>query len=162
MVLDDKTAIRFSGGKEGLTAYLPQQVTAAKYLINLSILRAHSLAGITLQGKNHFGSIHFPNNGGWTPAPLHSYVSTRNAMGTYNALVDLMGHRHLGGKTLLFMIDGLYATEYAERQGLPVRVDGRRLDVEHPDVAGSGGDGFGRIRHPEERAEGHPRPGHPG
>ena len=29
-------------------------------------------------------------------------------MGTYNALVDLMGHEHLGNKTLLFMIDGLY------------------------------------------------------
>ena len=112
VILDDKTAIRFSGTKDALTAYLPQQVTAAKYMINLSILRAHSLAGITLQGKNHFGSIHFPNNGGWTPAPLHSYVSTRNPMGTYNALVDLMGHRHLGGKTLLFMIDGLYATEW--------------------------------------------------
>jgi len=32
-------------------------------------------------------------------------------MGTYNALVDLMGHRLLGGNTLLFMIDGLYATQ---------------------------------------------------
>jgi hypothetical protein len=30
---------------------------------------------------------------------------------TYNPLVDLMGHRDLGGKTLLFMVDGLYATQ---------------------------------------------------
>jgi len=29
-------------------------------------------------------------------------------MGTPNALVDLMGHKHLGGKTILFIIDGLY------------------------------------------------------
>ena len=30
-------------------------------------------------------------------------------MGSYNCLVDLMGHKHLGGKTLLYMIDALYA-----------------------------------------------------
>lgn len=30
-------------------------------------------------------------------------------MGSYNVLVDLMGHRDLGGKTILYMIDGLYA-----------------------------------------------------
>jgi hypothetical protein len=29
-------------------------------------------------------------------------------MGTYNTIVDLMGHRHLGEKTLLFLLDGLY------------------------------------------------------
>jgi hypothetical protein len=29
-------------------------------------------------------------------------------MGSYNCLVNLNGHRHLGGKTLLYMIDGLY------------------------------------------------------
>ena len=112
VILDDKISIRFSGGKDLPAAYLPQQVTAAKYLINMAILRPHSLAGITLQGKNHFGSIHFPKNGGWSPAVLHSHVSVKNPMGTYNALVDLMGHGHLGGKTLLFMLDGLYATDY--------------------------------------------------
>ena len=31
-------------------------------------------------------------------------------MGSYNALVDLMGDRDLGGKVLLFMIDALYAS----------------------------------------------------
>ena len=30
-------------------------------------------------------------------------------MGTYNAIVDLMGYKHLGAKTLLFFIDGLYS-----------------------------------------------------
>jgi hypothetical protein len=32
-------------------------------------------------------------------------------MGSYNALVDLMGHKDLGGKTVLFLADGLYAGE---------------------------------------------------
>jgi hypothetical protein len=32
-------------------------------------------------------------------------------MGSYNALVDLMGHKDLGGKTFLFMVDALYAVK---------------------------------------------------
>jgi hypothetical protein len=32
-------------------------------------------------------------------------------MGTYNALVDLMGHKDLGAKTVLFIIEGLYACQ---------------------------------------------------
>ena len=90
------------------TAYLPQCVTQAKYLINLALLRAHTLCGITLCAKNHFGTTYFPDGGGWTPRPLHNSSSRSNPMGSYNCLVDLNGHKHVGGKTLLYMIDGLY------------------------------------------------------
>jgi hypothetical protein len=92
--------------------FLPQQVTEAKYLINLGLMRPHNLAGATLTGKNLFGSIHFPNDGGWTPRVLHSTVARTVPMGSYNALVDLVGHRHLGGKTMLYMLDGLYTSEH--------------------------------------------------
>jgi len=90
------------------TAYLPQCVTQAKYVINLALLRAHTLCGITLCAKNHFGTTYFPDGGGWTPSPLHNSSSRSNPMGSYNCLVDLNGHKHVGGKTLLYMIDGLY------------------------------------------------------
>ena len=33
-------------------------------------------------------------------------------MGQYRAIVDLLGHRELGGKNLLFLIDGLFAGYY--------------------------------------------------
>jgi uncharacterized protein (DUF362 family) len=95
-------------------AYVPQQVTEAKYMINIAQLRPHGMAGVTLIGKNHFGSVHFPDKGGWTPVPLHPFVMRTQAMGAYNALVDLMGHRHLGGKTILYMLDGLYTAEHNE------------------------------------------------
>jgi hypothetical protein len=88
-------------------AYLPQCVTQAKYLINMALLRAHSLFGVTLCAKNHFGSVYFPGNGNWTPAPLHNFGNRDRAMGSYNCLVDLIGHEQLGGKTLLYLIDGL-------------------------------------------------------
>jgi len=89
------------------TAYLPQSVTAAKYLINMALLRPHTLYGITMCAKNHFGSVYFTANG-WTPSPLHNYGGRSKSMNTYNCLVELNGHRHLAGKTLLYFIDALY------------------------------------------------------
>ena len=107
---DPAHPIRFAdpGVPGNATAYLPRCVTQAKYLIDMALLRAHSLFGVTLCAKNHFGSVYFPNNGGWTPSPLHSFGDRNRAMGSYNCLVDLIGHAHLGGKTLLYLIDGLY------------------------------------------------------
>ena len=96
------------------TAYLPSAVTEAKYMINVALFRPHTLCGVTLCAKNHFGSVYFPDNGGWTPRPLHEFVLRNRPMGSYNALVDLIGHRHLGGKTMLYMIDGLYSSQHNE------------------------------------------------
>ena len=90
------------------TVYLPQCVTEAKYLINLALMRAHTLFGVTLCAKNHFGTTYFPNGRGWSPSPLHRYGSRKDPMGSYNCLVNLNGHQHLDGKTFLYMIDGLY------------------------------------------------------
>lgn len=96
----------------GGRAYLPRVVTEGKYLINMALLRAHQLFGVTFCAKNHFGSVFWPASGGWTPAPLHNYGSRNQPMGSYNCLVELMGHEHLGGKTLLYMIDALYAARH--------------------------------------------------
>jgi uncharacterized protein (DUF362 family) len=110
---DMANPIQFS--KAGVPAgYLAQQVTAAKYMINMALLRPHGLAGVTLIGKNHFGSVYFPNDGGWSPRTLHNNVLRTSPAGSYNALVDLMGHRHLGGKTMLYVLDGLYTAEQNE------------------------------------------------
>jgi len=96
---------------DGGTAYLPRCVTEAKYLVNMALLRPHTGAGITLCAKNHFGSVRFTSlsrHQGWTPEPLHNYGGRGKPMDTYNCLVELNGHRHLAGKTLLYLIDGLY------------------------------------------------------
>ncbi len=98
-----------AGVPGGGRAYPPRVVTEARYLINMALLRAHSLFGVTFCGKNHFGSIYWPSNGGWTPQPLHNFGDRNQSMGSYNCLVDLAGHAQLGGKTLLYMVDGLYA-----------------------------------------------------
>jgi hypothetical protein len=111
-VPDKANPIQFAA-KALSEAYLPQQVTEAKYMINLALLRPHGMAGVTLTAKNHFGSIHFPE-GGWLPAPLHPHILRTQAMGSYNPLVELIGHPHLGGKTMLYMLDGIYSAEHNE------------------------------------------------
>jgi len=90
------------------TAYLPRCVTGAKYLINMALLRPHTLYGVTLCAKNHFGSVYFPSRNTFTPEPLHNYGGRSQGMDNYNCLVNLNGHRQLSGKTLLYFIDGLY------------------------------------------------------
>ncbi|MBE0659351.1 MAG: DUF362 domain-containing protein [Bryobacteraceae bacterium] len=112
-VPDMENPIRFASDQLP-AGYLPRQVTEASYVINMALLRAHGMAGVTLAAKNHFGSVHFPNDGGWSPRVLHGSVMRTRPMGSYNALVDLIGHRHLGGKTMLYVLDGLYTAEHNE------------------------------------------------
>jgi hypothetical protein len=92
------------------TAYLPQCVTGAKYLLNVALARAHGLMGVTAAAKNMFGSVYFEGSG-FTPRPLHDFASRDLPMGSYNCLVDLFAHKHLGGKTLLFLNDFIYVAE---------------------------------------------------
>lgn len=89
--------------------YIPQRYAQADYLINLAVLKGHA-AGITLCAKNHYGSYNRrPNASGYYN--LHDSIAGaafQPAPAQYRALVDIMGHPHMGGKTLLYLIDGLY------------------------------------------------------
>jgi hypothetical protein len=109
-VPDKANPVKFS--RPGIpTAYLPQCVTGAKYILNLALARPHELAGMTATAKNHFGSIYFEETG-FLPRPVHDLVSRARPIGSYNCLVDLIAHKHLGGKTLLYMVDFLYVGAY--------------------------------------------------
>lgn len=106
--------------------YLPKCLTGATYQINAAVLKGHSLAGVTLCAKNHFGSLYRGNTGpgdphrGWNPSHLHQLImSTKRPLGSYNALVDLMGHPDLGGKTIFYLLDALYAAPHQSK--LPER-----------------------------------------
>jgi uncharacterized protein (DUF362 family) len=94
---------------------IPQQIKDATYLVNLALLKAHSYpyaaeeggdegqTGITMTGKNHFGSIK------GTPE-LHEAINT-NRKATphaYSPIVDLAASPNLGAKTILYLLDGLY------------------------------------------------------
>ncbi|MHB8078481.1 MAG: DUF362 domain-containing protein [Candidatus Krumholzibacteriia bacterium] len=89
--------------------FLPTHFAAATYLVNLANFKSHASAGVTLCAKNHFGTlIRWPGQSGCYDMHL-SLPSNAPAAGQYRALVDLMGHAQTGGKTLLYLVDGLYA-----------------------------------------------------
>ena len=103
--------------------YVPIPFAQADYIIDCAVLKGHSV-GVTLCGKNWYGSLlrcpdgYFrdafgPNQGGNTNySSMHVSTPDPNmgipGMGHYRAIVDLMGSPVLGGKTLLFMVDGLF------------------------------------------------------
>ncbi|MBW8016293.1 MAG: DUF362 domain-containing protein [Planctomycetes bacterium] len=96
---------------EKLQDYLPVSFADADYIINFAILKGHG-AGVTLCAKNHYGSLlrcpdgYLRDSGYLDYYDMHQCLS--NEPGSYRALVDLMGHEELGGKTLLYLIDGLF------------------------------------------------------
>jgi len=105
------SSVRFYWSKPGLNPgsylpdYVPQSYAQADYFINLASLKAHS-AGVTLCAKNHYGSlIRYPSQSGYFD--LHPDL-LKDTTEWYRPLVDLMGHSHIGGKTMLYMLDGLY------------------------------------------------------
>jgi hypothetical protein len=114
---DRGTVLRDNGttGNPFMSDYLPTVMTEANYLIAIPAMKAHSRAGVSLCGKIHFGSnlvgsaahLHggliAPNNTVTQPDPL------RRGYRSYRTQVDLMGHKDLGGKTVLFVVDGLWA-----------------------------------------------------
>ena len=114
--------------------YIPISFAQADYLINFAILKGHS-SGVTLCAKNHYGSlIRTPSRylrpelparpgDGATLNYYNMHYSLPNAgqnpawspgIARYRALVDLMGHPELGGKTVLYLIDGLFGGYYWE------------------------------------------------
>ena len=111
----------------GYPTFLPRCVSQAEYIINMADMKGHGLTGITLCAKNHFGTFYSYSQStriyGPKAAGVHPYVAVHEMgncggrgswdfcireMGTYTPLVDIMGHKHLGGKTLLFILDALY------------------------------------------------------
>ena len=84
---------------------LPKCVVEANYLINMPLLKMHPINnGVTLAGKNLFGS--------WIEevSDIHEYHEYGQIMGNPAPQVDLLAHEQLGGKTLLYIGDGLFGT----------------------------------------------------
>lgn len=100
--------------------YFPTCVTQADYAINVAGLKGHTMAGMTVTSKNHLGTI-FYADGKPAARELHKYIAVTpgragpgQSMGEYNGLVDLNGHQEIAGKTVLFLVDALYATRHNE------------------------------------------------
>lgn len=108
--------VSYSSGNYRDAKLIPQQIMDATYLVNLALLKCHSYpyntmedgdngqTAVSMTGKNHFGSIK------GTPE-LHGIINTaqQGVKNAYSPMVDLAASPNLGAKTILFMLDGLYA-----------------------------------------------------
>jgi len=112
---DWQEGLSYSAGNFREAKQIPRQIIEATYLVNLALLKVHSYpynymedggdgeTGVTMSGKNHFGSIKAP----WE---LHAIINPQRSAGKneYSPLVDMASSPNLGGKTILFVLDGLY------------------------------------------------------
>jgi hypothetical protein len=90
-----------------LQDFVPTCFAEAEYLVNFANFKAHMGSGVTLCAKNHYGSlVRWPVQKGYYD--MHPACFSKQS-GIYRPLVDLMGHAHLGGKTVLYLIDGLFS-----------------------------------------------------
>jgi hypothetical protein len=128
-----------------------KSVTESDYLINLTNMKGHTMAGVTILAKNLYGSVFIPTaspeiwtDGNYTwgfgpnnvtdsagvPDPhrgLHMCATVHDFYdgnigdmpardyASYNYLVDLMGHPQIRNKTILYVVDGLYAGDQQNR-----------------------------------------------
>ncbi len=105
------TLIHFTGGgiQNEIVHIGDTNIVKAKYLIDIAILKIHAISGITIFGKNHYGSLYESPASPNLTEGLHDSIRPQVIqMGAWSPFVDLMAHRHLGKKTILFIGDGLY------------------------------------------------------
>jgi len=105
----------YSANQYDSARFIPQQVKDASYIVNVALIKGHSYpyaaaeggdegqTGVTLTGKNHFGSIKGPRE-------LHSIINTNEGATphAYSPIVDLSASPNLGAKTVFYFLDGLY------------------------------------------------------
>ena len=102
----------FSDGQ--YTSSLPQHYLDATYFINMPCLKTHNEGGITLVAKNHQGSFlgEGQNASNQFAIDMHySLPANKSGTGNYRHTVDYMGHEETGGKSLLYIIDGIWGGE---------------------------------------------------
>ena len=105
-----------------LQDYVTQSFDSATYVVNFAVMKGHS-SGVTNCGKNLYGAMLRCPDGYIRDAGYVNYYDMHlslpnpgwsTGMGKYRAIVDLMGSKQIGAKTVLYLVDGLYAGYYWE------------------------------------------------
>ena len=107
-------AIPYSIDNGKVATGLATCVVEADYLINLALMKGHVSQGVTLCAKNYFGCTSIEDD--WHKN-AHSSGFSQNRDGSFKYLVftDYLGHKDLGAKTMLFLIDGIYSNKFVDK-----------------------------------------------
>ena len=100
----------YSADFKGMTTGLATCFTEANYVINLAIMKGHVSQGVTLCAKNFFGCTNIETD--WRKNSHGSgFSQSMEGKRQYSVYPDFMGHKDLGAKTMLFLIDGVYSNK---------------------------------------------------
>lgn len=104
------SSLRVSFSPPGMVRdrWLTDLLYQATYLINMPILKRHSLHPVTLGFKNHFGSL--DDLGGAGDDNPHPYIKPSDSRYSpnFSPLVDINANPNIAGKTVLTVGDGLF------------------------------------------------------
>lgn len=97
--------MHYSADNGQLATGIATAFTEADYVINMALLKGHVGQGVTLCGKNWYGAMNI--NADWRKNFHNNFDQDRDGSPKYMTFVDFMGHPDLGGKTMLYLIDGM-------------------------------------------------------
>jgi hypothetical protein len=111
----DYKALPYSQDNGRLANGLAKCAIEANYLIDMAVLKGHVGQGVSLCAKNFYGitSIHAD----WHKNVHNNFDQDREGKDKYMTFTDFLGHKDLGEKTMLFLIDAIYASKFVA--GLP-------------------------------------------
>lgn len=104
-----ENAIPFSKDNGPLAQGLSTSFVNADYVINMALLKGHEGQGVTLCGKNWYGTTSIHSD--WRKNHHNNFNQGNDGIYKYLVFIDFMGHKDLGGKTMLYLIDGLYGSK---------------------------------------------------
>jgi Domain of unknown function (DUF362) len=104
-------AIPFSSPSKNANG-VARAAVEATYMIDASVLKGHVSSGVTLSAKNLFGLTSIDPD--WHKNDHHGFAPNRDGTPSYSAFVDFLGHKDMGEKTVLFLMDALYANDLVD------------------------------------------------
>ena len=100
----------YSSDFNGMTRGLATCFIEANYVINMAIMKGHVSQGVSLCAKNFFGCTNIETD--WRKNSHGSgFSQNREGKRQYSVYPDFMGHKDLGAKTILYLIDGIYSNK---------------------------------------------------
>ena len=98
------------------TTGLAKCFVEADYVINMALMKGHVTQGVTLGSKNFFGCVDIETD--WRKnAHCSGFSQDKNGKRQYSVYPDFIGHKDLGEKTILYLIDGIYGHKFVD--GIP-------------------------------------------
>jgi hypothetical protein len=109
-----ENAIPYSVDNGKVATGLAACFVEADYIINMALMKGHVSQGVTLCAKNYFGCTSIEAD--WRKnAHSSGFSQNKKGLNTYSVYPDYMGHKDLGGKTMLFLIDGIYSNKFVDK-----------------------------------------------